>query len=792
MLPRPTLFLLRYGWPCHRHGDVTYVCVPPSSVLSASLDELGQLRHRHCFCHPPAGWPFFAQLSLNAQAFVDYGDRSLGVSVPVQKVLQVLEGMSNFVMPTPPTPSDPVNVDLLRHQDTPVVYTASGWRPMAGGFRHRLSQWQFFHRLLSPLVLAVLTGGAWLRWREEPPPPLWLAQVPLTEDHQQFVAAEITALLLTGAIRPYDATRRGLPVFIGSLLVSQDSSGKMRLLWDPRYVNGYLHVPKMRLEALQSMGLYVQQACYMLKIDLKAGYHHVMMAERYAPYLTFIFEGVIYWWAALPFGVASAPALFEAIMCGMKQLFRKVWRLQLLGYLDDITFVFRRAPSISVDDIVRLVGSGSSAIARQDFLISAHQPQPVAIVLLLLSFGATINVKKLLWGQEVEMLGIIVDAVRMEYRVPERRWLRLQDTLRQICTSSRQQVKTLACAAGQLVSMAIALRHARTLLWGIFYAIMPYALQSQWRQYIQVPEEVLRRCEFWLRRFSEFNGTDIHPQVDMVIDFDASMLGSGGALYHVLPDMNELTALAHRDRPLHEQDSHNNIWEFWAAVDTVLSFLPLITGRRIILRGDNVTANSYIRRGGGRSPLITAVAQRFHDLLIAHGVDLVKVEHLPGLQNVIADDLSRYQDTRGDWSIKREVLQDVLAWMKQHDYPIFTIDAFASELNHVCDVYCSRWREPGSSFVNFFDSDFSSEEFILWCNPPFSLLGRVLLQWMRGHYRGYVVAPEWQEQPWWLPLMERSRDAFLLPPDSFTSVMTAHESGFHPPAYDIYVHFVVC
>ena len=783
---------MRYGLPCHHHGDTTYVCVPPSPVLSAALEEMGQRRRRHCFSHPPAGWPFFDQLSLNTQAFVDLGDRSLGVPVPVLTVLQVLEGMPNFVMPTPPTPSEPVNVDLLRHQNSPVVYTASGWRPMAGGFRHRLSQWQFFHRLLPPLVLAVLTGGAWLHWEEGPPPPLWLAQLPLTDDHQQFVAAEITALLLTGAVRPYDPQQWGLPIFIGSLLVTQDTSLKKRLLWDPRYVNGYLHVPKMRLEALESMGLYVQQACYMLKIDLKSGYHHLLMAERYAPYLTFIFEGVIYWWAALPFGVASAPFLFEAIMCGMKLLFRKVWRLQLLGYLDDINFVCRAAPSLTVADIVELAGSGCCAIARPDFLISAHHPQPVAVVLLLLSFGATINVKKLLWGQVVEMLGIIVDSVRMEYRVPERRWLRLQDTLRQISSSSRQQVKTLASAAGQLVSMSIALRHARTLLWGIFYAIMPYALQQHWRQYIQVPDEVRRRCEFWLQRFHEFNGTPIHPQVEVVIDFDASRIGSGGALYQVRSDMKELTALAHRDRPMHEQDSHNNIWEFWAAVDTVLSFLPMISGRRIILRGDNVTANSYIRRGGGKSPLLTQVAQRFHDLLIAHQVDLIRVEHLPGLQNVIADDLSRYQDTRGDWSIKREVLQGVLVWIQEHGYPMFTIDVFASDLNHVCDVYCTRWREPGSSFINFFDSDFSSDEFILWCNPPFSLMGRVLLQMKRGHYRGYVVAPDWQEQPWWLPLRALSQDAFLLPPDSFTSVMTAHESGFHPPSYDIYVHFVVC
>ena len=769
-----------------------YVCVPPSCVLGQALEELGHRRHRCCFSAPSVGWPLLERLSLNTQAFLELGDRSLGEPVPVPEVLRVLEAMSSFVMPTAPTPLGPMDTDILCHHDVPVVYTASGWRPRAGGFRHRLSQWQYFHRWLPPLVLAVITGGAWLNWEEGPPPPLWLAQRQLTADHQTFVEQELIALLLTGAIQPYDPQRWGLPIFIGSLLVTQDTSMKMRLLWDPRYPNGYLHVPKMRLEALESMALYLQHAFYMLKIDMKQGYHHLLMAERFAPYLTFIFQGVIYWWAALPFGVASAPFLFEAIMKGLKQLFRRIWRLQLLGYLDDLNFIFPAAPSISVGVIVEAVGRGCTAIARETYFNTTTLPPQVAVIILFLSFGGTVNVNKIQMGQLVEMLGIVVDTINMEFRVPERRWLRLQDTLQQILSSPFQSVATLASAAGQLVSMSIALRHARTLLWGIFYCIMPYALQRQWHHHIRVPTEVVRRCRFWLQRFHEFNGTPIHRQVDVIIEFDASKVGSGGALYQVFPAMEELAAMAHRDRPLYEQEDHNTVWEFWAGVDTVMSFLPLITGRRIILRGDNIFANSYIRRGGGRSALLTEVAQRFHDMLIAHHVDLVKVEHIPGSQNQLADDLSRYQDARGDWSIKKEVLHSVRAWIRKCGLPPFNLDAFASALNHVCDTYCSRWWEPGSSFINFFDSDFSDDKFVLWCNPPFSLLGRVILQFQRGHYQGYIVAPDWQEEPWWIPLMNIARDSYLLPPDAFTSILTAHSSGFHPPSYDIFVHYVTC
>ena len=51
---------------------------------------------------------------------------------------------------------------------------------------------------------------------------------------------EVEALRCTGALLPYDTQLHGLPQVIAPLMVSCDSSGKFRLIYDARYLNSFL------------------------------------------------------------------------------------------------------------------------------------------------------------------------------------------------------------------------------------------------------------------------------------------------------------------------------------------------------------------------------------------------------------------------------------------------------------------------------------------------------------------------------------------------------------------------
>jgi hypothetical protein len=76
----------------------------------------------------------------------------------------------------------------------------------------------------------------------------------------------------------------------------------------------------------------------MSSLDLASGYHHVDMDPRYYTYLGFQWEGELYVFRVLPFGLASAPWCFTKIMrtIFLHLRFRGV---RLINYLDDLLFL---------------------------------------------------------------------------------------------------------------------------------------------------------------------------------------------------------------------------------------------------------------------------------------------------------------------------------------------------------------------------------------------------------------------------------------------------------------------
>ena len=355
------------------------------------------------------------------------------------------------------------------------------------------------------------------------------------------------------------------------------------------------------------------------------------------------------------------------------------------------------------------------------------------------AFGATVHVGKLEFDTSIEMLGIIVDSGLRRFSIPARRWMRLRSLLEQLLAKERVPLRLLAKAAGSLVSMADGLRHAKTMMWSVTHTIQSYlsARPGSWHQHIPVPEAVKASCTMWLTNFHRFNGIDLDRPPDRVMVWDACKYGSGGA---ALTMEGDPIALAHLDTPVDERAAHNNVKELGAAVDVSIPLLGHFAHRRVILKGDNTTALSYIRRGGGKSRLCTAIAQGLLSLFIAFDVDIVSVLHIPGPQNVLSDRLSRHRDHRGDWAIKASALQVVRQWVTQNQFPMFNVDAFASHLNHICPIFCSRWHELDATFVDFFLNDFADPDLVLWCNPPFSLLMRVL-----GHLQ-HLPCPVYT---WW-------------------------------------------
>ena len=180
-----------------------------------------------------------------------------------------------------------------------------------------------------------------------------------------------------------------------------------------------------------------------------------------------------------------------------------------------------------------------------------------------------------------------------------------------------------------------------------------------------------------------------------------------------------------------------------------LRFLALqISNSTLALSADNSTAISYLRyQGGSRSPLLNSIAQRI--LRWAESLPIVFAsQFIMGLNIVLADFFSRpIQILGSEWTLKTEVFQHL-----SKRWP-FSIDLFATSLNHQCCPYFSPFPRSECSGHG--------------CSAPeLEWVAGVCLSYLASHSYSVeeapvvlwspltIIAPYWPQRPWFPELLD--------------------------------------
>ncbi|XP_071478129.1 uncharacterized protein [Diadema antillarum] len=134
---------------------------------------------------------------------------------------------------------------------------------------------------------------------------------------------------------------------------------------------------------------------------------------------------------------------------------------------------------------------------------------------------------------------------------------------------------------------------------------------------------------------------------------------------------------------------HINVLEFQAVQLSLQQFLPLLRGRTVLKRTDNVTVAAYInRQEGTRSTNLSRLAAQFWRWCRHRDITPV-ASYFPGQDNLIGDFLSRGRCLPSEWMLHQEVMSLI-----QRTMGPLRVDLFASALNHQLPLYCSRVRTP--------------------------------------------------------------------------------------------------
>ena len=118
-------------------------------------------------------------------------------------------------------------------------------------------------------------------------------------------------------------------------LVKKRGPRKWRLVVDMRLLNTDLPTRKCRFEGIAVILQVVQRGWWFVTIDLKDGYHHVMMEPESRRFLGVCWRGVVRRFTVLVFGLNCAPWVFTKLVRVLLARWRALG-IVVTAWLDDI------------------------------------------------------------------------------------------------------------------------------------------------------------------------------------------------------------------------------------------------------------------------------------------------------------------------------------------------------------------------------------------------------------------------------------------------------------------------
>lgn len=582
--------------------------------------------------------------------------------------------------------------------------------PVAGRLAYFIQNWSLITN--DPWVTQTVTGYH-IEFTQNPVQLVLPPLLPFSEEETLAMDNEIKSLQDKGAIHQASLSDPG---FVSSLFMVPKKGGGQRPVINLKALNNFVEYSHFKMEGIHMLRDLLRKDDFMVKLDLKDAYFTVPVWINHQKYLRFLWKGTMWEFACLPFGLASAPRVFTKIMKPVIGMLRKMG-VRLIVYLDDI-----------------LIMAESKQLATQ-------HAQLVASTLENLGFVVNYEKSVLTPSLQMEFLGFLVDSKTLTLALPHEKVRKIQRECQKALTVPSLTLRKLASLIGLLNSSIQAVFPAP-----LHYRHLQNLKNQQLCHSMNYESEVLlspqarEELSWWRDSLLAWNGKAlVSGDPDLTIETDASLLGWGAVCNGV------------RTGGLWTQSErllHINCLELMGGAFAVKAFTQHKTQVRVLLLMDNVTAVTYINKmGGTRSPILSSLAFELWTWCLQRRTSLT-ARHIPGIQNIQADQESRTVVDHSDWKLKPEIFQCI-----QSLWGPLEIDLFASRLSYQIPRY-ANWRpDPGAEAVDAFTLDWA--QLVGYAFPPFALVGRCLKQVILQKVQKLViVAPVWETQPWYPLLLQ--------------------------------------
>jgi ribonuclease HI len=463
----------------------------------------------------------------------------------------------------------------------------------------------------------------------------------------------------------------------------------------------------------------LRKGLFATSLDISSAYHHVPVAPRAQPYLSFNYNKHMYSYTAMPFGINTAPRTFTLLMRQCIKAIRERWQVTAIHYLDDLLFLH----------------------ADPQYLAKAT----TEIVRFLTYLGWVINTEKseTVPKQLFVYLGWEWDSRVPSVRLPPTRVTAILHDLRAVENAvqahATSTARKLARLIGSLSATRLQHRQASLHLRALDTFKAASVATRGWDGETQpLTSAMLTEIMWWKQTISANEPRLLGiPPPQLSLFTDASPIG-WGAHCLLIGQTDEMWM-----HGTWAKKATSNALECQAVEQALrrLRQTPEASAiSSVLVRSDNTATCYNINRQAACDTLVPALSSllRFAERANLH----LTAEHISGVNNSIADRLSRISPG-GDYALRPQVLQQLLrSWGVQ-----IGADLFAAGWNAQHPCYFSTSSDRNALGRNAFNVRWNQFTLPL-LHPPLPLLPKVLRRLEQEKMTAILIAPLWSRQPW--------------------------------------------
>lgn len=355
------------------------------------------------------------------------------------------------------------------------------------------------------------------------------------------------------------------------------------------------------------------RGAYMSKTDIQSAFRIIPVHPDDYPLLGFKWEGNFYFDKCLPMGAASSCQIFETFSTALKWIAQTKYGIQnIVKILDDFLFL---APSYS------------------------HAADALSFFKEMCSkLGVPLNAQKTFEPSQVmDFLGITLDSIKMESRLPPDKIAKLNSLLIDLQPKPCCSLRDLLSVIGLLNFACSVIRPGRAFLRRLIdLSIGVKHLHYKVRLKLGAKEDMLT----WLRFLEHYNSATffIHEKsltsAEISLQTDAAGSLGYGAIYN--------TKWFFGAFPPSWRKANISFLELYPIVAAVYTWGHLWKNHRVIFLTDNEALVPIINKQTSKVSCIMFLIRKLVFHCLKQNIEF-RATHVQGKHNVLADALSRFQ-----------------------------------------------------------------------------------------------------------------------------------------------------